>query len=338
MRVARSEALILAVARGLFDGASSDVLGPLFAAAHPMPARIGPTAAGILERTLALGAVRVLARSGGWRRERRPDAHGVLREGRLWERHQPQSLRFTGASARLLVWLAGSAVGVSAPPRRVTSSGAGDQLLALLASDALVEAGHGASLGPLAEQPLVRLAHAWWCDGDAVDWRSWLPEHAWLVEGLGDRLASAWVNTERQKAATRDPLRVLAGSRRQAVVLAGWLDACDAIGRRDLADFLWTAGERLLPDPSVPVGLGARSLDPTRPLRDRLEARVASTSLLDAWIRMDEAVHADRVTRFFDDGYELAQARLKRWERFGEQRVGVARAQRARLHDATAPG
>ncbi|MCB9674011.1 MAG: hypothetical protein H6737_02785 [Alphaproteobacteria bacterium] len=333
MNVARSEGQLLTLARALVDGTHPTVVAPLIGDSQPLNRHVGPTAMGILETTLAKGAVMTLVQQGGWRVEKRPGPDGQLRTGRLWERHPTPALHFSKWSFKVLRMLLKEPLVTSAKcPTAPDAPGEGDRILALLVARALVTLNLTHGFGAVQHEPLVQLAFPWWVEATPVDWPAFLKGREWMIEGLHDLLADAWVEAQRDMIDTRSPARVIAGSERQRAVLTGFLDAIEAMGRRDLADFLLAAGERLVPDPALPPAFGPRELDTTATLRDRTAAVRGSTALLEALARVQQFNAADRTVRFFDDEYEATQQRLARWERYSDARAGVVRRAIEQLH------
>ena len=83
--------------------------GKLLLAERPqtIPMQISPSASILLRETLARGGIRQLALLGGWHDDMSMTAEGVVRRGRLWERHVPlPPLRFGEPSFALCRWLA----------------------------------------------------------------------------------------------------------------------------------------------------------------------------------------------------------------------------------------
>lgn len=335
MRVSRSEARLLTVARGLLEGAPADVLGPMITGEHDLAPSIGPTAERLLTRLLARGAVRVLVRGGGWRRETRPDGADGVVTGRLWQRVPVPGLAFTGATRQLLVALTSGRL-ANGWTSAIPLPGSGDALLGLLAARLLEEACAGAGIDAL-DTPLVHLGYGWRSKRlRRASLDTWVAQHGWLIEGVQDPLAGAVVAGERSQARVRVPREALAMATRQGAVLDAFLGACERLGRRDLGDFLLIAGERLIADDMAEAPLGSARLDPRAPLSERVEAQRRSGALLDALIRLQRGILQDRDVRFFDDGHDAAQARLARWERFGDGRFTAVLRRRARL-DAPEP-
>ena len=252
---------------------------------------------------------------------------GGTRRGRIWERHEPVGLTFSVASLQLLRWLLGTSL--AAPlttilPLATAPLTIGDQVLIYLALDAAADPAQAA----IAAQPLVRAAPLAWL-GFADQLAGPPPAFASLcagagaivVEALAGELASRWRAVELRKRAMTDPRALIALGAAQDATLAGWLAACDAQRRRDLASFVIDAAAPLFAAQIVPA---PALLDPTATLAQRAEARVAAGALLRgvlAWSAWDQA---HRGVRFIDDDYAAAQVLLARFEPI--QSAGAARA------------
>ncbi len=339
-QVARSEGQLLTLARALFDGTPPSVIAPLVVDSQKLDPKIGPTAMGVLRSTLAKGAIRLLVQEGGWRREARPVSPPELVEGRLWERHPPPGLHFSTWSFGILATLLRSAANHSVKLRAPSEPGDGDHIVAFQVARMLVALELHDQLRFVAFSPLVQLGYGWYVDAtdeaSQVDWGSWLEGRTWLIEGLHDAIGGAWATAEQRRAQVRATGRLIRRSNRQAAVFTGFLDALDAIGRPDLQSLFLNAGERLLPDPASHAATQALlpSLDPAQPLSARSDALRSATALCDALERVRSSVDQARTVRFFDDDYDASQARLVRWEEFGDERARAFH----RLRDHLASG
>lgn len=300
------------------------MLTPLLAEDHSFPPKIGPTALGILQSTLARGVVLCLVRDSGWRVEKG--------RGRLWDRHPTPKLEFTEWSFRLLRGLLTRHLLSECPPLVPGERlGDGDHILALRVAQALVSERLELGLQLVAHAPLVQLAYGGLIQAEPVDWVDFLTGRTWMIEGLSGHLAEGMLLAELDSLIDRSPQRVIARSTRRRRIYDGFLDAIDRLDRRDLVEPLLRAGERLIPDPAQPPGLGAIGLDPSTSLGERMEARAASTVLLDALIRVEGFHHRDRTVRFFDEDYDAAQRRLARWEPYTDARADAVHRARAEL-------
>jgi FtsH ternary system domain X6 len=266
-----------------------------------------------------------------WRRGGTQPAASILsggvRRGRIWERHAPVGLTFSVATLHVLRWLLGTALAApitTIEPLPEAPLTIGDQVIIYLALDAATDPAQAA----IAAQPLVRAAPLAWL-GFADKLAGAPPGFAALcggagaivVEALTGELAGRWRAVELRKRAMTDPRAVIALGAAQDAALAGWLAACDAHGRRDLASFVIDAAAPLIAAQIVPA---PTVLDPTATLAQRAEARVAAGALLRgvlAWSAWDQA---HRGVRFIDDDYAAAQVLLARFEPI--QAAGAARA------------
>lgn len=345
--VAQSEHDLLMIARALVGEVSPAAVSSLLRAPHPIPAKIGPTAMGILKQTLARGVVRELARRGGWRGV---DAGRAGPGGRLWERHRPVALHFSPITMDILRWLASAHLvgspGASAAPRwKIEDTTLADELMLYLAADLMEQAdGRAAELVVAAGSPLCwlgfagRLARAKhaappmafdrWVQGDG----------AVILESLQPDLCRRWIAMEQGKRAVVEVAEMITLGGAQEAVLDPLLAAADRAGRRDLCSFVVDAAAALLAHGAPEASTGdtrpiariaagwVKNLAPVGPIRDRAAARRASGALLRALGRVQRWDTEHRARRFFDDDYEDAQRLLARWEALGSS--GFTRAER----------
>lgn len=312
-RVGMAEAQLLRAVQTLFRRTEGGALASRIRMPRAeAPRRIGPSAMEVLQSTLRKGAVGALARRGAWRR-RRAWVDGAVVTGRLWSIRPELELRFTPTSFALCRYMASSSASPPPPPDSV-----GDSLLFYLAADALRRT--ELPLAELGSSPLVALGFA---TTQTIDWDAFVadPNALIVIEALQDDLAEHWVRMERTKAEMRNPADVLALGTAQRNVLDGFLDAIDAIGRRDLAGFLVFAGKQLLDRPAR----GWLALDPNAgTLSTRSEATHAGAAFLDALQRLGTWRREWAMVRFMDDGYDEAQLHLDVWDTLGQ--AGFERA------------
>lgn len=324
MRVATSESRWLHFVQAVARGAGGPSLRLQLLATYPLADQVGPTCAGLFTRMLAREAVRTLAREGGWRDESRPvDDPEVVHDGRLWDRRPVPALAFGPWTLAVLRWAYTSPVH-GEPPPVPDEMLLGDRLVAFWLARVFLATGLHDGLRAVEHEPLAVLLAAGRRPFTG-DWPVWLEEGDVLLEGLVDALGRAWAAAEREKLALTDPAALTVWSAHQHAILAPLLDAVVARGRPDLADFLLVAGEALVPEPDAAPTLEQAPLDRTASLRDRTAALEASPVLATHIGRLEHALQRARVTRFFEDGYDAAQARLRRWERFGDARARVFR-------------
>jgi hypothetical protein len=333
-QVAASEHDLIMMARTLVMGpAAQDDIWALLCATRPAAPKIGPTCAALLQDTLR-HAWRALWLRGGARPGSSigagPRAGATVR-GRLWERHAPVPLAFTGASVAFLRWLVGT--GFAAPASTLAALQAmplaiGDQLLIYLALDA---ARTTPALRVLAAQPFVRAAPlAWLGHANALAKRGGeAPSFGGLTEGVGaivvealaGELAKRWYAVELGKRAMFEPDLLLDLGAAQDQTLTRFMAACDDARRRDLALFVIEAAAPLLARNLAPT---PAQLDPNTTLATRAQARIAAGALLRGVVRWGEWDQQHRGVRFIDDDYAAAQLLLERFETIGASGVGRA--------------
>ena len=327
-QVAASESDMIMMARALIAGPTGhDDIWALLCATRPMPPKIGPTSARLLQDTLR-HTWRALWLRGGAKPTGTVRGGGSVR-GRLWERHQPEALTFTQATLKLLRWLV--ATPFAAPASTLTELPAsplsvGDQLVVYLALDA---ARTTPALRGIAIQPFVRAAPLAWL-GFApllVGRNVKVPSFDSLTEGVGaivlealtGELAKRWYASELGKRAITDPQELIELGAGQEAVLTQFMASCDKRGRRDLAAFVIDAAIPLLAKNLSPA---PAELDSKAPLSTRAQARTAAGSLLRAVLRWQDWDQEHRGVRFIDDNYQAAQLLLERYEPIGSAGSG----------------
>jgi hypothetical protein len=321
--VSQSEADVINLARALVSGPdSTDDIWSLLCAARQVAPKIGPTCAKLLDDALRQ-SWRSLWQRGGT--PPRTSYTGV--RGRLWERNKPLDLVFTSATLKFLRWLVSTPF--SAPASTISSLpaqplGIGDQLIVYFALDA---ARATPALRVIAMQPYVQAAPLAWL-GFASYLNGKVPKFDSLVDGAGaivvealsDELARRWQASEIAKRSMTEPSELIGLGTAQDAVLTGFLDACDAKRRRDLAQFILDAAAPLIDRNVIPA---PGQLDSSAPLSVRAQARSSAGSLLRAVVRWGEWDLQHRGVRFIDDDYASAQLLLDRFERIGAP--GVAK-------------
>lgn len=311
--VSRAEANLLTLARaavGLVP--TSDVLRLLGASVTP-PDRLGPTARRILSQTLGRGTVLTLARQGGWQLE-----GGT----RLWDRVAPPALDFTPNLILLLQWLLKTPLAEPATPTVRGTLSLADSIIATSLLDRLRGTGYETALATqpaLRASPLVALAHV--VDLARVEPLT-IPSLAPLlpgvaIEGLRSLLTRSWVQGELTKRDLTDPATLHRVGAAQEQLLEAYLALIETAQARHLATFLIDAAAEWL-RPGRTADELWRALDPQAPLRERMEARRQATAFLRVFSRLRTWDHEHRATRFIDDGYEVAQNLVGRWERLGD--------------------
>lgn len=321
-QVTRAEANLLTLARVAVGAYPAQDALRLILGTAQAPAKLGPTARGVLEDTLARGTVAALARRGGWTREGGQ---------RLWGRYGAPPLHFSSNLVRLFRWmLANPLAAADLPPLALEGElTIAEQAVVVTLLEQLRTTGCEAALAlqpAVRRAPLVVLAHvadlaraAPLDEVPAFD----VAASAVVVEGLRDAFARAWVAAERLKRDQERPATLAAIGRAQAAVLDVFFQAIDAGGQRQLASFLVDAGVQWLASPRT-ADAYTRGLASDAPLRERTEARRQAAAFVRALARLHAWDREHRAVRFIDDGYELAQRLVKDWERLGEVGFGAA--------------
>lgn len=329
-RVTHAEANLLTLARCVVSGEPVTELQRLLLVSIAPPAKLGPTSAALLEDTLARGTVRGLLASGGWTREL---------DGRWWDGALPP-LHFTANVIRLLHWalkLPLAELEVS-PLQFEGALTPAEEVFALLfvtrAKDTAAEA-TVMSQPALRKLPLVQLAHA--ASLARVGPLAVAPPEAahlpW-VRGLLDLLGDAWLDAELSLPRLLQPRVLAAVGRARLTVATAFLDVLEAKQQRHLARFFIDAAAAWLARHQSASELVL--LDPETPLRERAEARREAGALWRIVQRLEQWDQQHRATRFIDDGYDVAQALVKDWERLGPH--GFAAATRLLAELEALPG
>jgi hypothetical protein len=324
--VSRFEANLLRILHFFLKRGPAEQALALIVSRFPRPTCLSRTAVELVQDSLARGCVAILAREGGWRRERFLRGEQVV-EGRLWERTPPGELglRFSLHSLRFLMWI--TALKPSdqkphwQPPRNELT--VGDWLLFFLAYQAVRETEVGEALrarSPFVGHALCRLA--WPQDfmaptaDVALDFAVWTTgQGACILEAMQHELANRWVQLERAKARIADWKTMQALGRAQDQVLAAFLQEVDTAGRRDLARFLLHAAAELLPEGATPA-LWIEGLTSAGPrLADRSETYRAAGAFLRHLDRLAAWEREARAIGYLDEGYAASQLWKADWER-----------------------
>jgi hypothetical protein len=290
------------------------------------PRCLSRTAVELVQEALAKGTTELVARAGGWRRERFL-RHDQPVEGRLWERTPPGELglTFSAHSLDFLLWI--TAVKPSEPknhwaplPEELT---VGDWLLLFHAYKALRDTDVGLVLRTrraFARHVLCRLAFpedfAANQEEVELDFSVWTTAPgSCILEAMQQELAGRWVEVERQKPAIADWQQLRALGRSQEHALAGFLEAANAARRRDLARFALRAAAEVLGEGVAP-GHFLGGLQGTGPrMADRAETNQAALALVRQLERFKRWEREARRDGYFDEGYARSQLWLADWER-----------------------
>jgi len=267
-----------------------------------------------------------LARGGGAR---------PLDGQRVWQRYPAPPLRFTGNVLAVLQWVLRAGPAGEREATALTLSGpltlAEDAWLALFL-DRLHGTGADAALvkqAAVRTGPLTALLHgaALGFDDAAQVPAFDVPLLAVFLEGLERTLTRGLVLAERAKAAQSTAAGLGRLGRSQGLVLTQFLAAVDAAQRPHVATFVLRAlGDTLAVNPPV--------LDQDS-LRERQQASRDAAALWRTAPTLHRWLEAARGVRFIDDGYDAAQALLRRW---GDGAEGVLRRAQVRLADVDGLG
>jgi hypothetical protein len=339
--VSRFEANLLRILHFFLGRLPGEQALPLVGTGCKAPACLRRPAVGLVQDALASGTALLLARAGGWRRERHLRRDAVV-AGRLWERTPPGELGlcFSGESLDFLIWV--TAVDPKRPkefvwkpePGKFT---VGDLTLFYFAYAALREQEMHRTLGlpsrpAFAQHGLCRLAFPedfGEVKGDEPpDFAPWTDGvESCLLEALQPELAARWTQAERGKEDVSDFARMRALGQSQELVLDAYYKAIEAAGRLDLARFVLDTAAGVLPQGAqARTWVGGLQAPAGARLADRAETYRAATAFLRSLERTADWTARARRTGYFDEGYAASQLWLADWERCdGDARLARAR-------------
>jgi hypothetical protein len=314
---------------------------PLLEKRCPAPPCLHRNAVRLIEDTLAKGCVVLLARRGGWRRERFLRRERIV-EGRLWERTPPTELglTFSAHSLRFLIWITANRPDDTAHPWCVAEKELtlGDRLLLYFAHEGLRDVAEGLGAPALrTQEPFVHHALCWLAfpedytaaPADArPNFAPWVNgTGACLLEALQPELAQRWIEVEGRKERLVGPQAMRALGLAQKRVLTAFLDAIEKAGRMDLARFLLQAAAALL-GPHAHAGMWTAQLDLTgQRVADRAATYQAATIFLRMLDRLQMWQRRAHSVGYFDEGYAASQLWKAEWEQVhGDQLRERARA------------
>jgi hypothetical protein len=325
--LSRFEANLLRILRYVLRRFPAERATPLIYQSLPRPSCLRRAAVRLVQDTLARGVPLLLARGGGWRRERHLRG-GQRVEGRLWERTPPQelALTFSRQALELLLWLTAENPADRKPhwwrPNLETLT-EGDELLFLYTLGSLsapVPAAVLTNVG-FANLGLCRLFYpnhfaalpaetAWsmkrWTDGLG----------ACVLEALQTELERRWLDTEQAKGRETSWQALQALGREQGRVLQAFVAAVERAGRLDLARFLLRVLAELLPEGvTAQRWLGALKNAGPR-IADRTETHRAALVLLHTLERLRHWSLQARTVSYFDETYAASQLWKADWEQF----------------------
>jgi hypothetical protein len=325
-KLSRFEANLVRILRFfLRSGSAADTL-PILFERSPRPACLSRACVRLVQDTLAKGCIGLLARGGGWRRERHLRGNHIA-DGLLWQRTAPRdlALHFSRHTMDLLLWFTaedpsdGKSRRRRPPPDSLTP---GDALVCYYVYTALRETQAASALTNrlgFGSQALCWLAFpedfTKRPGDDKPDFTNWTSgPGSCVLEALQGELTQRLLATERGKRQSAEALLVQALGTAQERILDAFLSAIDRAGRRDLARFLLAALSELLPSgvaPSAWVG----SLKDTGV---RLADRAATMRMALALARqLDRLRHWEREARgagYFDETYAAGQLWKAEWE------------------------
>ncbi len=323
--VSRFEANLLSILHFFLRRRPATQALPLVGNRYQRPPCLSRAAVELVQDSLAKGCVAILARDGGWRRERFLRGEQTS-DGRLWERSTTNdlALRFSIHSLRFLVWI--TAVKPSdekprwLPPEKDLT--VGDWLLFFLAYQALRGTEHGPALRsrfPFSRHALCRLAYPQdfaESPGNAppnfLTWTS--GAGACILEVWQRELAHCWVQAERAKGQIDDWQRMQAISRIQKQVLTQFGQAVTVGNRRDLARFLLQAAATLLREDATAEQWIAGLTTAGPRLTDRAETYRAALAFLRQLDMLRDWARQARTVGYLDEGYAASQLWKADWE------------------------
>jgi hypothetical protein len=325
--VSRFEANLLRILHFFLRRVPPEQALPLVLKRSPAPRCLSRAAVELVQDALAKGCTLLLARAGGWRRERFLRG-GQPVEGRLWERTPPEELRLTFSrhTLRLLIRVTAAQPGDPEPAwsPRPSELTVGDRFLLFLAYQALRTSPAGPDLRKVdafVRHGLCRLAYPEDFTQASVNAR---PDFAPWTDGPGacilevwqSGLAACWFHTEGCKGQIADWQRLRAVGQAQEQVLGIFLDAVEAAGRRDLARFLFPVAARLLTaDATAQTWVGGLSAPGPR-LADRTATYRAALVVLRQLDRLRQWYQQARGVGYFDEGYAASQLWKASWEHY----------------------
>ena len=324
--VTRFEANLLRLLHFFLRRVPPEQAKPLLLNRCPAPPCLHRAAVELVQDALAKGCVQLLARDGGWRRQRHLRGERAV-EGRLWERTPAADLRmaFSAHALRFLIRVTAAEPGDAQPawdppPEELT---AGDRFLLFLAYDSLRDTKWGQDLRKRAafrQHGLCRLAFAADFAGASAETR---PDFAPWTDGLGaailevwqDGLAESWLEAEARKGRIKDWQELRAAGQAQERVLGWFFEAVAAAGRPDLTRFLFRVLGGLLADGAAPQTWFAGLSSPGPRLAERAATYRAALAVLRQFDRLRQWYRLARGVGYFDEGYAASQFWKADWER-----------------------
>jgi hypothetical protein len=330
----RFEANLVRLARFVVGGLSAAQGRALLLQECPRPRCLSRAAVQLVQDTLAKGCVRLLARHGGWRRERFLRSNQIA-DGYLWQRTPPTelALHFSRHTLELLLWLTAENVDDGKMSRRGhadTDLTPADAFVCYHVLTALEEAnirrGLVKRLG-LARQNLCRLAfpreYATLTLEPPPGFSRWTKGLAGcILETMQTTLANHWLAVERGKRQIADWQHMQALGRAQETILHAYLDALEKAGRQDLARFLLMLLADLLAADDVRAAnwIGGLKTAGAR-LADRATTHEAALVVVRQLPRLQRWERQARSVGYFDENYAASQLWKSDWERWQGEKL-----------------
>ncbi|MHB1422406.1 MAG: hypothetical protein ACYC3I_04255 [Gemmataceae bacterium] len=282
----------------------------------------------LIQDALAKGCVFLLARHGGWRRERFLRGERII-EGRLWERTPPAELglTFSAHTLRFLIWITAHRPGDLKNPWGVQEDklSMGDRLLLYFAHEGLRNVAEELGAPALRTRPpFVNHALCWLAFPDDYtaapadarpNFAPWTNgAGSFLLEALQPELSRRWIEVESNKERLADPRTMRVLGLAQERVLTAFLDAIEQAGRMDLARFLLHSAAVLL-GPHAHAGMWTAHLNLTGlRVSDRAATYQAATIFPRTLDRLRTWERRARGVGYFDEGYAVSQLWKADWE------------------------
>ena len=138
---------------------------------------------------------------------------------------------------------------------------------------------------------------------------------------MQEQLAENWVEGELRKKLIRSPDQMLRVGQKQKSVLGQFMDAADAVGRRDLCRFILHVLKRILEKRSELNGW-TESLNTTGlRIADRTEIKEAAAAVLLQANRLQKWNQQSLTSGYLDENYSQMQLWKADWERLEMQPV-----------------
>jgi hypothetical protein len=343
--VSRFEYDLLRILHAILRRAPVDAATNLVRQKHPRPKCLSADAVALVQDALAKGCVLLLAREGGWQPERFLRGEKPA-QGRLWQRTSPEELglAFSGGTLEFLLWL--TAAGWDEKQHFFSDTcnakveTIADELFLVLAFGVLHRQEFGPylrSLGLFRKLPLLWLFYPDDLAHEKIParlpWENWTTGlGACILEAWQNKLATRWLEMERQKGVLTDgPMMQQLGSAQDAV-LTGFLAAVEKAGRWNLARFLLRLYTQLLtPEVTAQAWVGSMQLEGQR-LADRMEIYRTALTVLRQIDTLQRWERQARTVGYFDEGYHAAKFWQAEWEHFqGDMLTERAQAIRREL-------